>query len=139
MANFTEKHLENLKELVFEAVTKNWLIGGKLGQNFTVIDLFMNCSFTTLRLLKKQLQTAINNLPDDEWEEMSDIAKEQSDYFNNCLSLVNLILGYRIDQAEKMEIERKKATLQERIDAIKESAKTPEEKLKELEDELSKL
>ena len=139
MANFTQKHLEELKNLVFEAVTKNILIAGKLGQNYTVLDLFMNCSFNTLRALKKQYTTSISSLPDDEWTEKSLISQDQADYLTNCLNLINLTLGYKIDQAEKAEVERKKATLQERIDAIKESTKTPEEKLKELETELNNL
>lgn len=136
--NFTEEHLRQLKELVFLAVVKNYIIVGKLGQQFTVTDLMMS-SLVTLRNLKKHLQQVISNFTEDEWEEKSLVTQDQETYCKNSYNLVNLMLGYRINEAKIQEKEAQKAKLQERIDAIKESTKTPEEKLQELEEELKSL
>lgn len=136
--NFTEEHLRQLKELVFLAVVKNYIIVGKLGQQFTVTDLMMS-SLVTLRNLKKHLQQVISNFTEDEWEEKSLVTQDQETYCKNSYNLVNLMLGYRINEAKIQEKEAQKAKLQERIDAIKESTKTPEEKLQELERELDSL
>ena len=136
--NFTEEHLRQLKELVFLAVVKNYIIVGKLGQQFTVTDLMMS-SLVTLRNLRKHLQQVISNFTEDEWEEKSLVTQDQETYCKNSYNLVNLMLGYRINEAKIQEKEAQKAKLQERIDAIKESTKTPEEKLQELERELDSL
>lgn len=136
--NFTEEHLRQLKELVFLAVVKNYIIVGKLGQQFTVTDLMMS-SLVTLRNLRKHLQQVISNFTEDEWEEKSLVTQDQETYCKNSYNLVNLMLGYRINEAKIQEKEAQKAKLQERIDAIKESTKTPEEKLQELEKELNSL
>ena len=136
--NFTEEHLRQLKELVFLAVVKNYIIVGKLGQQFTVTDLMMS-SLVTLRNLRKHLQQVISNFTEDEWEEKSLVTQDQETYCKNSYNLVNLMLGYRINEAKIQEKEAQKAELQERINAIKESTKTPEEKLQELERELDSL
>jgi beta-lactamase class D len=136
--NFTEEHLRQLKELVFLAVVKNYIIVGKLGQQFTVGDLMMS-SLVTLRNLRKHLQQVISNFTEDEWEEKSLVTQDQETYCKNSYNLVNLMLGYRINEAKIQEKEAQKAELQERINAIKESTKTPEEKLQELERELDSL
>lgn len=139
MVNFTETHQNLLKDLIFEAVTKNWLVRGKLGQNFNVMDLFNATSIETLRTIKKMLTNKINELPEDEWTEKSQIAEEQSEFLSNALNLVNLTIGFRLHRAEQRIQEERKLALQARIAEIKESTKTPEEKLKELENELNSL
>ena len=53
--------------------------------------------------------------------------------------MVNLIIGYKRWQDEQESIKQARKLLLEELDDLKESQKTPEDKIKELEDKLANL
>lgn len=58
-------------------------------------------------------------------------------FITSYKELVNLVIGYKRYRTEVEENTQKKAELTAKLKAIKESQKSPEDKIKELEAELS--
>ena len=139
MINFTEQHKTELQQLIFDAVTKRWQVSNKLGMVFDVMDIFHTCTIQTLRSMRKELTNKLNQLEDDEWSDKSIQDDEKIAYYNMSIKLINLTIGYRLWQQEQYDLESKKAALELKINLLKEDQKTPEQKIAELEDELSKI
>lgn len=138
MINFTKENKERLVNLTFDAVDKRWQVVGNIGQEVDVMDLFHTTTITTLRNLKKRLTEKLNNLPDDEWTDKSTQDEEKVKYLQDSIELINLTIGYRLWKEEQHELESKKAELELKLAILKEDAKTPQERIKELEEELAK-
>lgn len=139
MINFTEQHKTELQQLIFDAVTKRWQVSNKLGMVFDVMDIFHTCTIQTLRSIRKELTNKLNQFEDDEWSDKSIQDDEKIAYYNMSIKLINLTIGYRLWQQEQYDLESKKAALELKINLLKEDQKTPEQKIAELEDELSKI
>lgn len=139
MINFTEQHKTELQQLVFEAVTKRWQVATKLGMNLDVMDIFHTATIQTLRNIRKDLTNKLNSFEDDEWSDKSIQDDEKVAYYNMSIKLINLAIGYRLWKQEQYELESKKAALELRLKLLKEDQKTPEEKIAELEEEISKM
>ncbi len=139
MINFTEQHKTELQQLVFEAVSKRWQVQNKMGMTFDVMDIFHTCSIQTLRNMRKELTNKLNTFEDDEWSDKSVQDDEKIAYYNMSIKLINLVIGYRLWKQEQYELESKKAALELKLKLLKEDQKTPEEKIAELEEEISKL
>ena len=78
----------------------------------------------------KQLESQDEWVASDSTAKQLDTAKEQKE-------LVNLVIGYKRYRMEVEENAQKKAELTAKLKALKESQKSPEDKIKELEAELS--
>jgi len=139
MINFTEQHKAELKQLVFDAVAKRWQVSNKMGMVFDVMDIFHTCTIQTLRSMRKDLTEKLNKFEDDEWSDKSLQDDDKIAYYNNSIKLINLTIGFRLWKQEQYELESKKAALELKLQLLKENQKTPEEKIAELEEEISKI
>lgn len=139
MINFTEQHKTELQQLVFNAVAKRWQVPNKMGMTFDVMDIFHTCTIQTLRSIRKDLTEKLNRFEDDEWSSKSLQDEDKIEYYNSSIKLINLTIGYRLWKQQQYELESKKAALELKINLLKEDQKTPEQKIAELEDELSKI
>jgi len=135
--NFTPEHSAKLKELAVKALFDGETFKPTgLGNENTIHDLIHNVSVDTLTKyhanVKKQV-AEIENL--DEWN-LTDYQQRKAASLKKTQELVNLIIGYRRSEIEKAA---EKKALQEKLSLykqLKEEAKTPEERMKELEAEI---
>lgn len=137
--NFTQEHFQKLQTLLLGMLLNNEVISNKFGQLLNVVELLHTTTINTLNSIRLSLAKHIENLESkDEWiadnasQEALDKAKAQKE-------LVNLIIGYKRYMLEREETKRKKAALEAKLAELKESQKTPEDKIKELETELAGL
>lgn len=139
MINFTQQHKEELQQLVFDAVAKRWQVSNKMGMVFDVMDIFHTCTIQTLRNMRKDLTEKLNKFEDDEWSDKSLQDEEKIAYYNTSIKLINLTIGFRLWKQEQYDLESKKAALELKLQLLMEDQKTPEEKIAELEEEISKI
>lgn len=137
--NFTKEHLNSLQGLALNMLFKNEVINSKLGQPMNIIDLLHLTTINTLNNLRIGLGKAIENLESqDEW-----VAGEETQaklqVLKNQRELVNLIVGYKRYLYEQNKNEELKKELQKSLAALKESQKSPEDKIKELEAQIAAL
>lgn len=137
--NFTQDHFAQMQHLLLGMLMSNTTITTKLGGELNVVELLHTTTINTLNSIRLSLSKHIENLESkDEWiadnasQEALDKAKAQKE-------LVNLIIGYKRYMLEREETKRKKAALEAKLAELKESQKTPEDKIKELEAELAAL
>ena len=135
--NFTKEHYAKLKELVVEALFDGEIFRTKLGQILNVYELIHTVSINQLNEIKNSLADKIQKLESkDEWVEVDTSELEK---IKSQKELINLIIGYKRFNFEKNEIDFKKRVLSERLAELKESQKTPEDRIKEIEAELESL
>lgn len=137
--NFTQDHFAQMQHLLLGMLMSNTTVTTKLGGELNVVELLHTTTINTLNSIRLSLAKHIENLESkDEWiadnasQEALDKAKAQKE-------LVNLIIGYKRYMLEREETKRKKAALEAKLAELKESQKTPEDKIKELETELAGL
>lgn len=137
--NFTQDHFAQMQHLLLGMLMSNTTVTTKLGGELNVVELLHTTTINTLNSIRLSLSKHIENLESkDEWiadntsQEALDKAKAQKE-------LVNLIIGYKRYMLEREETKRKRAALEAKLAELKESQKTPEDKIKELETELAGL
>ena len=135
--NFTKEHMARLYDLATEALFDKSVIQTKLGQVLNIYELLHTTSINQLNEIKSSLSKKIEKLEEaDEWVN-PDNDKLQT--MKETKELVNLIIGWKRYNLELAENARKKEELQEKLDELKESQKTPDERIKELEAKLKEL
>lgn len=137
--NFKKEHFDKLKELAVKALFNNDVIMGKLGTPINIIELMHCTTINSLNNIRLSLAKKIESLEGkDEWtsDEVNQgsllKAKEQKE-------LVNLIIGYKRYKQEIEDNKANKDALLEQLNELKESQKTPEDKIKELEEKLANI
>lgn len=137
--NFKKEHFDKLKELAVKALLNNDVIMGKLGTPINIIELIHCTTINSLNNMRLSLAKKIESLEEnDEWtsNELNQgsllKAKEQKE-------LVNLIIGYKRYKQEIEDNKANKEALLEQLNVLKESQKTPEDKIKELEEKLANI
>lgn len=136
--NFTPTHFERMKELAVEMLLDNEIIVGKLGQQFNIVDLIHTTTINTLNSLRVGIAKAIENLENaDEWVDSAN--QEKIEKLTRQKELVNLIIGYKRYLLEQQETSELKKQLKKTLADLKESQKTPEDKIKEIEAQLAEL
>ena len=137
--NFTQDHFAKMQHLLLGMLMSNSTVTTELGGELNVVELLHTTTINTLNSIRLSLAKHIENLESkDEWiadnanQEDLDKAKAQKE-------LVNLIIGYKRYMLEREETKRKRAALEAKLAELKESQKTPEDKIKELETELAGL
>ena len=136
--NFTPTHFERMKELAVEMLLDNEVIVGKLGQQFNIVDLIHTTTINTLNSLRVGMAKAIENLENaDEWVDSAN--QEKIEKLTRQKELVNLIIGYKRWLLEQQETSELKKQLKKTLEDLKESQKTPEDKIKEIEAQLAEL
>lgn len=137
--NFKKEHFDKLKELAVKALLNNDTVVGRLGNPISIVELIHGTTINSLNQIRLSLAKKIEGLEGkDEWaaDDTNQVslekAKEQKD-------LVNLIIGYKRYKQEVADNKANKKALQEQLSALKESQKTPEDKIKELEAQLASI
>lgn len=137
--NFTKEHFEEMKELALEMLLKNESVTTKMGQLLNITDLLHTTTIGTLNNIRLSLVKKIEDAENkDEWV-ASDTDSNYLKTLRNQKKLVNLIIGYKRFNLEKEEISNKRNALKKELEKLKESQKTPEDKIKELEEEIKGL
>lgn len=137
--NFKKEHFDKLKELAVKALFNNDTVVGRLGNPIDIVELIHGTTINSLNQIRLSLAKKIEGLEGkDEWaaDDTNQVslekAKEQKD-------LVNLIIGYKRYKQEVADNKANKKALQEQLSTLKESQKTPEDKIKELEAQLANM
>lgn len=92
----------------------------------------------TLNKIRLALTKKIRDAEDkDKWVDFSD--SKYLDTIRKQKDLVNLIIGWKRYNMEKEANEARRKELEKKLDELKESQKTPEDKIKELEEEIKSL
>lgn len=135
--NFTKDHMQRLLDLASEALFDRTTVSTKLGQLLNIYELLHTTSISQLNEIKLSLAKRIEKQESaDEWID-PDNAKLQA--LKETKELVNLIIGWKRYNLELSENVRKKEELTEKLNELKESQKTPEDRIKELEAQLKEL
>jgi len=133
--NFTKEHFSKLVNLVAQAAMNNVVINTKMGQALNIVELLHTTSITTLNNIKASLTQKIRNIEDrDEWVETD---SEALDGIKAQKELVNLIVGWKRWKMEMDETRREREKLTKELAELKESTKTPEDRIKEMEAKLA--
>ena len=135
--NFTKDHMSRLLDLADEALFDKTTVYTKLGQPLNIYELLHTTSINQLNEIKSNLTKKIEKIEEqDEWV-TPDGDKLQS--MKDTKELVNLIIGWKRYNLELAENARKKEELTKKLTELKESTKTPEDRIKELEAQLKEL
>lgn len=133
--NFTKDNFNQLVNLVAQAAMGNLIINTKMGQPLNIVELLHTTSINTLNNIKAALTTKIRSIEDrDEWVEAD---PNELDKIRSEKELVNLIVGWKRWRMEIEENRKKKEELSKKLAELKESTKTPEDRIKEMEAELA--
>lgn len=137
--NFTTENKSRLEELATKFLFGNLPIQGPMGTSMRVEDLLHNTSINSLVSMNSHLKKQIASMSDlDEWS-CTDVDTWKLERLKETQELVSLVIGYKKWLAEQEEISEKKAALAAQIDSLKESQKTPAERIAELESQLADL
>jgi GTPase involved in cell partitioning and DNA repair len=131
--------LTRLKELSIDFLFNNKVIHSKLGNPMNIHELLHLTTINSLNNIRQECKSLVRRIEDkDEWIvcENDSIALKEA---KESEELVNLIIGYKRYQNEQISILKKKAALQEQLNELKESQKTPAERIAEIEAQIAKL
>lgn len=133
--NFTKQHYQDLINLVAQAAMNHVVINTKMGQPLDIVALLHTTSINTLNDIKASLVKKIRSIEDrDEWVDADTVVL---DTLKGQKELVNLIVGWKRWKMEIDENRKKKENLTKKLAELKESTKTPEDRIKEMEAELA--
>lgn len=136
--NFNKGHYDLMCEMLLEMLLNNEVIQHKM-LTLDVTALLHTTTINTLNSIRLDLKKAIDNLENqDEWS-TTELNQKKLASLKDKKELVNLIIGYKRWQDEQESIKLARKLLLEELDDLKESQKTPEDKIKELEDKLANL
>jgi hypothetical protein len=134
--NFTKEHEEKLDKFIVKMWKDDIIVTGKLGQPLNICEL-KTLSPNSLNELKLIYDKKISNLESkDEWVNPEN---DKLDLFKFIREGLNLLVGFKRKIIELNENARKKEELTAKLTELKESTKTPEDRIKELETQLKEL
>ncbi len=137
--NFTQEHFEKLKAYAVEMLFTRDTVTTKLGQELNIVELIHTTTINTLNSIRLQLGKEIETIENqDEWVS-GNTSQRKLENLKAKKELVNLIIGYKRFTQEQTEIARERAYIEDELVRLKESQKTPEDKIKELESKLNDL
>ena len=135
--NFTKEHFAKLKELAAQALFEGTVIRTKMGSPLNIFELVHCTSVNQLNEIKNALAKQIEKIETgDEWTNPDN---DKIEGLKTSKEMINLIIGWKRFNMEKEANARKKAELTEKLTELKESQKTPEDRIKEIEAELAAL
>ena len=137
--NFTKDHFEKLKELLSIMLLNNETVNNRLGIPVNVVELVHTTSLNSLNDMRNALKKTVEKAESaDEWVS-SFISQEKVNKLRRQIETIYLIIGYKRYQMELADLNNKRNELTEKLNKMKEEAKTPEEKIKEVQNELDNL
>ena len=129
--------MSRLLDLADEALFDKTVVFTKLGQPLNIYELLHTTSINQLNEIKNSLSKKIEKAEEtDEWIQ-PDNDKLQA--MKDTKELVNLIIGWKRYNLELTENELKKEELSKKLTELKESTKTPEDRIKEIEAQIKEL
>lgn len=132
---FTKEHMAKLKELAAQALFGGIVIRTKIGQPLNIYELVHTVSINQLNEIKNGLAKQIEKIEGgDEWINPD---SEKLDGLKATKELVNLVIGWKRFNLERDTNARKREELSKKLAELKESQKTPEDRIKEMEAELA--
>jgi hypothetical protein len=135
--NFTKEHEAKLDALAMKMLKENGIVRTPMGQVLNIVELMHTTSINQLNNIRTALLKAIQKKEEgDEWIETDTSALDQ---MKDTKELVNLIIGWKRKNMEITENKAKKAELTKKLEELKESTKTPEDRIKEMEAALAEL
>ena len=129
MKAFTKTHFDNLSQLIIEALFKDKTFYNNLNMPITVYDLVNN---TTINSLTSMYSKALRKL--NEVEQQNEWKETDTTELIKTTQLLNLLIGHKTYSNEVKEKEKEKKLLEEKLNTLKEASKSPEEKIKEIEE-----
>lgn len=137
--NFTKEHYAKMSGLAFKMLVNNETIPSRMGQPLNIVELMHTQTINTLNGIRLSIARQIEDLEKaDEWV-ATDYQQEKLESLKNKKELVNLIIGWKRYNIEIQQAKAKKQELEAKLDELKESQKTPEDKIKEIEAQLQDL
>jgi predicted nucleic acid-binding Zn-ribbon protein len=137
--NFTKEHYVKMSGLAFAMLVNNETISSKMGQPLNIVELMHTTTVQTLNDMRLNIGKQIEKLESqDEWVS-TDNAQERLEKLKKQKELLNLLIGWKRKKLEIEEAQYKKRTLTEQLNKLKEEQKTPEDRIKELEEQLAGL
>ena len=135
--NFTKEHEAKLDALAVKMLKENGIVRTSMEQALSIVELMHTTSINTLNTIKANLAKQIQKKEEgDEWVETDSSALDK---MKETKDLVNLIIGWKRYNMEVAENKAKKAELTKQLAELKESTKTPEDRIKEMEAALAEL
>lgn len=135
--NFTKQHMQRLADLAASFLFENKTVTTQMGQVLNVVELLHTTSINTLNNIKSSLVKKIEKIEgEDEWTNPD---SDKLESLKITKEFINLIVGWKRYNLEIEENRRKKEELSKKLAELKESQKTPEDRIKELEAELATL
>ena len=135
--NFNKEHETKLDALAIKMLKENGVVRTPMGQVLNIVELMHTTSINQLNNIRTSLLKAIQKKEEgDEWIETDTSALDE---MKDTKELVNLIIGWKRKNMEIAENKAKKAALTTKLAELKESTKTPEDRIKEMEAELAAL
>lgn len=137
--NFTKEHFNRMSVLAFAMLVNNETISSKMGQPLSILELMHTTTVQTLNDMRLNIGKQIEKLESqDEWVS-TDNTQERLEKLKKQKELLNLLIGWKRKKLEIEEAQYKKRTLTEQLNKLKEEQKTPEDRIKELEEQLAGL
>ena len=137
--NFTKEHYVKMSGLAFAMLVNNETISSKMGQPLNIVELMHTTTVQTLNDMRLSIGKQIEKLESqDEWVS-TDNTQERLEKLKKKKELLNLLIGWKRKKLEIEEAQYKKRTLTEQLNKLKEEQKTPEDRIKELEEQLAGL
>lgn len=137
MITFKKEHFSKMMELAGKMLIENRVIRNKFGGPLNIVELMHTQTPNQLNEIKAMIAKKIEQLESrDEW---IDPDNEKLAQLKEDKELVNLLVGFKRFNNECAENARKKEELTKKLAELKESQKTPEDRIKEMEAELAKL
>lgn len=136
--NFTPEHMERMKVLLLDMLLNNSVIISGFGNELNACTLLHTTTINNLNKIRIGLGKNIETLENtDEWVNSNNQHKIQ--VLKEKKELVNLIIGYKRYIEEVKALEAKRKELEEKLNILKDSQKTPEDKIKEIEAQIAEL
>lgn len=137
--NFTKEHYVKMSGLAFAMLVNNETISSKMGQPLNIVELMHTTTVQTLNDIRLNIGKQIEKLESqDEWVS-DDNTQYRLEKLKKQKELLNLIIGWKRKKLEIEETKYKKRTLTEQLSKLREEQKTPEDRIKELEEQLAGL
>lgn len=137
--NFTKEHFDKMCTHLMKMLLQHSTVFTKLGTPLNACELLHTTTINTLNDIRISLGKQIEKLENqDEWV-ADNYSQAQLDHLKEQKETVNLVIGYRRFTLENEEIAKKREELNAKLSELKEAQKSPDDKIKEIEEELNNL
>lgn len=137
--NFTKEHFNKMCDGIIKMVLSNEVVTTKIGTTLNAIELLHTTTIGTLNNIRVNIGKQIESFEDqDEWVATA-ASQTKLEKLKSLKETINFIIGYKRYKMELEETKKKREELNKKLSELKESTKTPEDKIKEIEAELAGL